>query len=254
MTTALNNTPQPEEGLSILGHLNELRIRLTWAAAGLLVMTVVSFIFAEDILQYLLRPYEVRLQTLSPTEGIETFFKVSFISGAILAMPIIVYQIWLFIAPGLTQSERKYVYLFLPGTIALFMIGISFAWFILVPAAVGFLSQFMSDIFNAEWTGQEYVSFVLAMLFWIGVSFEMPIIAYFVGLFGLVEASTLASQWRFAVVGISILAAVITPSIDPVTMLLTMGPLLVLYGFSIGTTKIGYSQFERKMKVEGLEE
>ena len=253
MTTVIDN-PISEENLSILGHLNELRIRLTWVAGGLLIMTVVSFIFAKTILLLLVEPYGFELQALGPTEAIETFFKVSFMSGAILSMPLTVYQIWLFLAPGLTKAEKKYVYIFLPATIGLFIIGITFTWIVLVPAAIGFLSTFMTDVFVAEWTGEAYIGFVLSMLFWIGVSFEMPVVAYFVGLFGLLESETLASQWRFAVVGVAILSAVITPSIDPVTMLLTMGPLLVLYGVSIGTTKIGYRQFERKMAVELAEE
>ncbi len=252
MTTAVNNDPNEIGDLSILGHLNELRIRLTWAAAGLLVMTIVSFIFAEQILELLLVPYGVNLQLLTPTEGIETFFKVSFVSGAILAMPVIVHQLWLFIEPALEKAEKRYVFIFLPTTIALFIIGIAFAWFVLVPAAIGFLSQFMQEVFSTEWQAGEYISFILAMLFWIGVSFEMPVIFYFVGRFGLVEARTLADQWRFAVVGIAVLAAIITPSIDPITMLLTMGPLLVLYVLSIGTAHIGYKQFERRMEISGV--
>lgn len=240
----------PEEGhLSILEHLNELRIRITWAAVSVLVTTIVGFFFAEEILQFLLTPYQGELQVLRPTEGIETFFKVALLIGVIIAMPMILYQLWLFIAPGLTKSERRYVYLFVPLTTALFGIGILFAWLVLVPAAVNFLSTFMPDIFNTDWTGQEYISFILAMLFWLGISFEMPVIAYFIARLGLIQANTLSEQWRFAVVGVAVLAAAITPSIDPITMLLTMAPLLILYVVSIGTAYIGYRQFERSMAV-----
>lgn len=238
-----------EKALTILEHLNELRIRLTWAAAGLLLMTVVSFFFAEQLLQFLLAPYGGELQTLRPTEGLETYFKVAFTSGAILSMPVILYQFWIFISPGLTKSEKKYIYFFLPATLTLFGMGIAFAWLILVPAAVNFLSGFMPEIFKTDWTGQEYISFILLMLFWLGVSFEMPVIAYFVGRFGLISARSLSDQWRIALVGVAILAAAITPSIDPVTMLLTMAPLLVLYVVSIGTAWIGQRQFEKAMAI-----
>lgn len=248
--TIIDNDPEIEDSLSILGHLNELRIRLTWAAGSLLVMTIVGFFVAEPFLLFVLEPYGQELQVLRPTEGIETFFLVAFTIGAILSMPMLIHQLWLFISPGLTKSEKRYVYFFVPATVSLFAIGIAFAWFILVPAAVSFLSGFQTDIFLVEWAGKDYINFILLMLFWLGVSFEMPIIAYFVGRFGLIQSSTLAGQWRFALVGIAILAAAITPSIDPITMMLTMAPLLVLYAISIGTTKIGERQFERSMAVE----
>jgi sec-independent protein translocase protein TatC len=132
----------------------------------------------------------------------------------------------------------------------LFGIGISFAWFVLVPAAVFFLANFLPDIFRADWQGQEYVSFLIAMLFWVGLSFEMPVIVYFVARLGLVSAKAFREQWRLAIVGIAVIAAAITPSIDPVTMLLTMSPLTVLYGLSIFLARIGQKQFEKSMAIE----
>lgn len=248
MSTIKQDLPE-EANLSILEHLNELRIRVTWAAASLLITTIISFFFAEPVLRFLLTPYAGELQVLRPTEGIETFFKVALLMGVIISMPMILYQLWLFIAPGLTKDERKYVYLFIPITFLLFATGIVFAWFILVPAAVNFLSTFMPEIFNTDWTGQEYIGFILAMLFWLGISFEMPVIAYFVARLGLVQALTLGEQWRIAIVGVAVLAAAITPSIDPITMLLTMTPLLILYLLSIGTAYVGQKQFERSMAV-----
>jgi sec-independent protein translocase protein TatC len=242
--------------LTLLEHLNEMRVRLTWAVVALVIGTVISFIFAEPLLNFLLIPYAAaspagaQLQTLRPTEGIETYFKVALLSGGILAMPIILYQVWLFIAPGLTQKERKYVFIFLPGALFLFGVGIAFSWFILVPAAVLFLANFLPDVFQTEWTGQEYIGFLITMIFWIGVSFEMPIVIYFIARAGVVTATTLQEQWRVAIVGIAILAAAITPSIDPVTMLLTMAPLTVLYGLSILLARVGQRQFERSVALE----
>jgi sec-independent protein translocase protein TatC len=250
----LPKTAGPE--LTILGHLNELRIRLTRAAVGILIATTISFAFADRLLTFLLQPYAAsgpsggELQTLRPTEGIETFFKVSLLSGAILAMPIILYEFWRFIEPGLTRNERRYIYIFIPAALLLFAIGILFSWFVLAPAAIYFLANFMPDIFTAEWTSQEYIGFITRLLFWIGLSFEMPIIIYFIARVGLVTAVGLRQQWRVAVVVIAILSAVITPSIDPVTMLLTMAPLIILYLISIGLAAIGQRQFERSMAVE----
>ncbi|MCB9418860.1 MAG: twin-arginine translocase subunit TatC [Ardenticatenaceae bacterium] len=252
---APENTEEGREE-TILAHLNELRIRITWAALSLVITTVLSFVFAEQLLDFLLRPYSAssplgaELQVLRPTEGIETFFKVSLMAGAIIAMPMILYQLWLFIAPGLTKKERRYVYVFLPSALTLFGLGIAFAWFILVPASVEFLANFLPDVFNPDWTGQEYISFLTTMLFWIGVAFEMPIVVYFIARVGLVTAKTLREQWRVAVVAIAVLAAMITPSIDPVTMLLTMAPLIILYSMSIVLAVVGERQFKKSMAVE----
>lgn len=247
---------EPREGetfqeQSLLEHLNELRIRLTWAAAALAVGTVISFIFAEQILEFLLRPYgERKLQTLRPTEGIETFFKVALVSGLILAMPFILYQFWLFISPGLTKRERRYVYVFIPATLGMFLLGILFAWVVLVPAAVDFLATFMQNIFLTEWTSSEYIGFILAMMFWLGLSFQMPVIIFVLARVGLVSGKMLRDQWRVAVVGVAVLAAAITPSIDPVTMMLTMAPLLILYVLSIGLAYAGYRRFEEAMEID----
>ncbi len=241
---------------TILSHLNELRIRITWAAVSLAITTVLSFVFAEQLLDFLLRPYAssnplgAELQVLRPTEGIETFFKVSLMAGAIISMPMILYQLWLFILPGLTKKERRFVYIFLPSALILFGLGISFAWFILVPASVQFLANFLPDVFNPDWTGQEYISFLTTMLFWIGVAFEMPVVVYFVARVGLVTAKTLREQWRMALVAISVLAAMITPSVDPVTMLLTMAPLIILYALSIVLAVVGERQFNKSMAIE----
>ena len=253
----MSNEEEVEAGhLTLLGHLNELRVRLTYVAVALLVTTAFSFAFAEPVLQFLLEPYAasingvVELQTLEPTEGIETFFKVSLLSGAIFSMPIILYQFWQFIVPGLTRNEKRYVFIFLPSAILLFILGILFAWFVLIPAAVFFLANFLGTIFKTDWTPSGYIGFVLRMLFWLGLAFEMPVIVYFVARVGVVTANTLREQWRFAVVGVAVLAAIITPSIDPVTMLLTMAPLLILYVLSIGLAIVGQRQFERSVAID----
>ena len=248
--------PQEAGSLTLLGHLNELRIRLTYIAVALLITTAFSFAFAEPVLQFLLGPYAesingvVELQTLEPTEGIETFFKVSLLAGVIFSMPVILYQFWRFVVPGLTRDERRYVFIFLPSALVLFLLGILFSWFVLIPAAVFFLANFLGTIFKTDWTPSGYIGFVLRMLFWLGLAFEMPVIVYFIARVGVVTAKALREQWRFAIVGIAVLAAIITPSIDPVTMLLTMAPLLVLYILSIGLAVIGQRQFERSVAIE----
>ena len=246
------NTPDVDGPvMSILGHLNELRVHVMRAGIAVLITTAASFVCAGRLVSFLLqpsaqsRPDGATLQTLRPTEGIETYFRVALLSGIIVAMPIILLELWRFIQPGLSKRERRYIYIFIPAGLLLFGLGIAFAWFVLAPAAIYFLANFMTDVFATEWTGDEYIGFITRLLLWIGVGFQMPIIIYFVARLGVVTSQTLREQWRVAVVGIAILAAVITPSIDPVTMLLTMAPLLALYVVSIGLAVIGQRQFER---------
>ncbi|MCA9926217.1 MAG: twin-arginine translocase subunit TatC [Anaerolineales bacterium] len=261
MTKAGNSSDDEMVGseLSLLEHLNELRIRVTWAAGSLIVTTILSFVFAEQLLTLMLNPYAraiaegAELQLLGPTEGIETFFKVSLMSGVILSMPLILYQLWLFISPGLTKNERKYVYIFVPSAFILFLTGLAFSWFVLVPAAISFLANatFLPESFRTDWQSREYMSFIIQMLLWVSISFEIPIIVYFIARVGIVTSAVLREQWRVAIVGIAVLAAAITPSIDPVTMLLTMAPLTVLYFLSIFLAWVGQRQFERSMTVDG---
>ena len=251
----IDTAEQDDARSTLLEHLYELRKRLSWAALALAIATIFSFLFAQAILDFLITPYSASiggnatLQTLKPTEGLETYFKVALLSGAIIAMPVILVQFWLFISPGVTKQERRYIYIFIPSALILFLLGIAFAWFVLAPAAIFFLANFMTEVFKTEWTGQEYISFVMRLVFWMGISFELPIVAYFVARIGVITSQNLRDHWRIAIVAVAVIAAVITPSIDPVTMLLTMAPLLVLYVLSIGLAYIGQRQYERSMEI-----
>jgi sec-independent protein translocase protein TatC len=240
----MSEQPPTEKSLSILGHLAELRVRLTWAAAGLALATFASFAFTEKLLDFLIKPYDKQLQTLSPTEGLQTYFRVALVSGITIAMPWILYQFWRFIAPGLHQQEKRYVYVFVPSATILFLTGAAFCWFVLLPSAVSFLGNFMPSIFSAEWTSQEYIGFATSFIVWVGVSFQIPLIIYFLSRFGILTSHALREHWRVAIVVIAIVAAAVTPSIDPLTMILTMIPLFFLYGLSIILASIGQRQFE----------
>ncbi|MCA9992466.1 MAG: twin-arginine translocase subunit TatC [Ardenticatenaceae bacterium] len=246
----MSEAETPEAGQTILEHLNELRQRLVWAVAALTVGTVIGFFFAPAVLEFLIAPYNNRVQAISPTEPVEIYFKLALVLGGVVAMPFILYQVWLFVAPGLQRGEKRFAFVFVSSAFALFLAGIAFAWFVLMPAALSFLRDFMPTIFDANWTAREYIGFTSTFLFWIGVSFEMPLVIYLFARAGLVSAATLREQWRLAVVIIAVLAAAVTPSIDPVTMLLAMAPLLVLYVLSIGLARLGQRQFERSMAVE----
>ncbi|MGD2078571.1 MAG: twin-arginine translocase subunit TatC [Chloroflexota bacterium] len=246
----MSEQPQDDQGLSILEHLGELRVRVTWAVAGLAVATIVSLAFTEQLLDILISPYGEQLQTLSPTEGLQTYFRVALAAGITIAMPWILYQLWRFIEPGLHKNEKRYVYVFVPSATILFLLGASFCWFVLLPSAILFLANFMPSIFSAEWTSQEYIGFATSFIVWVGISFQIPLVIYFLARFGLITTTSLREHWRVAVVGIAIVAAAVTPSIDPVTMLLTMIPLVLLYLLSIGLASLGQRQFNAAAALE----
>lgn len=242
--------------MGFFDHLDELRIRLTRAAFALVIGVVIGVIFGEVGLQYLTTPYckavadnvietntvpegvnasdlDCRLVSLGPTGSVVAYFRVSLLIGGMLAIPMITYQLLMFIFPGLTNKEKRIVLLSLPAITLLFLIGVTFSWFVLMPPALGFLEGFQRDLFVAEWTGDEYLGFVTSLLFWMGVAFETPLVFFVLGLLGLVSPMPLLRNWRIAIVGSAIAAALITPTIDPVNMFLVMGPLMTLYLLSI---------------------
>ena len=226
--------------MSILEHLDELRRRLFKAALAFVVAVTVGFLVAGPVLEFLKQPYGTnQFITLGPTNLVVAYFRVALLVGGILAIPVITYQALMFVVPGLTDRERRYVLFSIPFVTLLFIIGVVFTWALLIPPAIGFFNNFMPELFVAQWTADRYLGFVTALLFWMGVAFETPLIAFVFSLLGILTARTLIKQWRVAVIGAAVAAAIITPTVDPVNMMLVMGPLLGLYALSIGLTFIG---------------
>jgi sec-independent protein translocase protein TatC len=237
-----------ETPISIWDHLDELRTRMFRSLIALVLGVVASAFFTEPLLKYLIKPIgeNGQLQTLGPTENVVIYFRVALMAGAIAVMPYITFQLFMFIAPGLTRREKRYIYLALPATTGLFLVGVAFAWFIMVPAALTFLREFQSDIFRAEWTAEKYIPFLTTLLFWIGVAFEMPVVVYVLARLGILGPRPLIRNWRLAVVLCTVAAAVITPTVDPFNMLLVTAPLMALYLVSIGLAAIAYPRQLRK--------
>jgi len=219
--------------MSLLEHLEELRDRLVKCAAAVFVTTLLTATITGQILELLITPYGQKLQVLEPTESVAIYFRVALTAGLILAMPVLIYQLLMFIMPGLEEREKSYVFWGVPAATLLFLIGVAFAWFLLLPAAIGFLSTWQSDIFIQEWQSKKYIPFITSLIFWIGVSFETPLIIFIMSKLDLVTPQFLIKQWRFALVIIAIAAAMITPTVDPFNMALVMLPLIALYGLSI---------------------
>ncbi len=240
---ALHEIQFDESRMTLMDHLRELRTRLIWVIGALVVGTAISMLFVSPLLQFILLPLTeagAKPMAIGPTDTISVFFKVGFTTGAVIAMPMIVYHIIAFASPGLYPHEKRNLILTLPGIMVLFVVGALFAYFMLLPTAVGFLQGFLGDIIAQEWTIDHYISFVTRIVFWIGVAFEMPLVVAFLARAGIVSGQQLLGFWRQAVVIIAIVAAAITPTVDPVNMTLVMMPLLVLYASSVGLAYLLY--------------
>lgn len=235
--------PIDDSRMTLMDHLRELRTRLIWVASALVIGTLISMLFVSPLLQFIIRPLSesgAQPMAIGPTDTIGVFFRVSFASGAVLAMPVIVYHVIAFISPGLYPHEKRNLLLTLPGFMVLFLVGAAFAYFFLLPAAVGFLQNFLGDIIAQEWTIDRYIGFVTRIVFWIGVAFEMPLVIAFLARAGIVSGPQMMKYWRHSIVVVAIAAAAITPTVDPVNMTLVMVPLIVLYMSSVGLAHLLY--------------
>jgi sec-independent protein translocase protein TatC len=231
----------PDEGreMTLMEHMLELRDRLVKAVLGLAVGTVGGFALARTVIKVLIRPLpesasgQAKLLALSPTDTIILYFKVSLLIGVIIAMPIILYQIMQFVLPGLYPHERRYLYWLLPAGTLAFAAGSTFSALIVIPFSIRYLSGFMSDLAAPTYQIQSYFDFVTALMFWIGLVFEMPLVIFFLAKLGIIDHKKLSAARKYAIVVAAVAAAVITPTPDPVTMMLVMTPLVLLYEIGI---------------------
>jgi sec-independent protein translocase protein TatC len=222
-----------ESSKPLLQHLEELRQRLFKAFAALVLFTVLSFILADRWIDFLAEPIGgiQALVSIEVTENIAIFTRVSLLSGVVLSMPVMVYQLMSFILPGLKRRERLWVYLGVPFASLLFVSGVAFTWFVMIPTAVPFLVHFLG--ITTQVRPANYFEFITKLMFWIGLSFEMPLAVLLLAKLKFVTAGQLVRAWRYALVGIAVIAAMVTPTVDPVNMGLVMLPLSVLYLISI---------------------
>ena len=217
----------------IWAHIDELKHRLNKAIIGLIVGIILSFIFTEQVFAILAEPAGGvdALQAIQVTETISAYMRISLISGFIISLPWIVYQILAFVRPGLEPNERKWINGVIPAITILFLSGVAFTYFIMLPAAIPFLLQFMG--IQTVPQVSDYINFVTSLMFWTGVAFQAPIIVFVLAKLRFISAKDLSKHWRIAIVLIAIAAAVITPTGDPINMGLLMVPLSALYVFSI---------------------
>lgn len=223
--------------LTLVEHLEELRKRFIISLISLLGFSILSFVWAKKILGLLTRPVE-RLIFISPVELFLVYIKLSIFCGFILSLPVILYQIWRFVSIGLTEKEKRYIFLFFPPSLILFFLGMCFAYFIIVPFGVKFLLGFATEDILPMITVSKYISFVTVLILGTGFVFLLPAFVFLLSRFGIITPGFLRKNYKFAVIIIFIVAAIITPSPDVFTQALLALPLLILYEISIWVSRI----------------
>jgi sec-independent protein translocase protein TatC len=231
--------------LTILEHLQELRHRLMVCVAALIVGVSVSFYpLSRMFIKFLEQPAKDRVQNFeliftTPTEFWTSYFQVSLLLGIAIAMPVIVYQILAFVAPGLTKEERRWLYPIVLGATVAFLSGCVFAYYIEVPPALKFLIGNTGGVDARPFIRiQSYIDFVTRMILVTGLVFELPLFVMGLAKIGVVKSRQLLRWWRHAILGAFIVAAVVTPSIDPITQTLVALPMIGLYFFGVVLAKL----------------
>jgi sec-independent protein translocase protein TatC len=233
----LDDVPYDVE-MSLFDHLEELRRRIFYSLIAVVLAIVACFWQVKPIVALLEVPAQgVKFLQLSPGEYFFVSFKVAGYSGLVAASPFILYQIVLFVLPGLTRRERRLIGPLVLGSSVLFFAGLLFAYVALIPAALNFFISYGADVVEQLWSIDRYFEFVLLLLFSTGLAFQIPILQMLLGLLGIVNSEQMIKGWRYVLLGAAVLGAVLTPSTDPVTQSLLAGAVLFLYFGGIGLVK-----------------
>lgn len=227
--------PPPASGeMTLIEHLKELRNRAIISSAAIVVGILVCVFFWQTIMGWLIAPAreefpDFRPAVFSPTESIGILFKIGLYGGLLLASPVVIYQAIAFVLPGLTPREKKMIFPGMIGVVAFLMGGMAFAYWVILPASLSFLLTFADNQFDSVIGAKQYLDFVIRIIFWVGISFELPMVLALLARLGLVTWRKLLAFWRYAIVLVFVIAAIVTPTPDPLTQSLVAGPLLFLY-------------------------
>ena len=244
----------------LMSHFAELKKRLYISIAAILIATILAFVFYKPIQDFVQRPAidalervrpddPARLVQLDITEGWTVTAKVSVMVGFAAAFPIVLYQVIAFVRPGLKGRERRTLYWLLPGGTLLFVAGAAFAYYLVIPPAIHFLLQFGGEIALVTPRLSSYVTLVTTLTIWMGLIFELPIAMFLLAKLGVIRPEGLSKQRRWVILFAFVLAAVVTPTVDPVTQTMVALPVVVLYELGLLLTKLATR--ERKREVAG---
>lgn len=236
-----DNKESSGKEMSFLEHLEELRWRIIWAILGVFIGMIVAFFFIDFLVNnILLKPAidsKLDLQNLKPFGQFFMYFQVAIVAGIILSLPNLFYQIWAFIVPALRKSERKYVFWVITYSTICFLIGIAFAYFVMLPLSLSVAAQFGSKTIKNQIAIDEYISIIISILLASGLIFELPMLSFFLSKIGILKPSFMKKYRRHALVVILVIAAILTPGTDPVSQIVLAVPLFILYEISILVSK-----------------
>jgi sec-independent protein translocase protein TatC len=254
-----SSAPEQEPGgkMSFFEHLVDLRKRLINSALAIAVGAGIGVSISQRVFGWIALPMrealrkqnlDDRLVYTSPAGAINLIITLGIYIGVVLAAPIVLYQVWLFIAPGLYKHERKAVTTFIVSSVFLFLAGISFGYFIMLPYMLNFLIGFQGP-FRPLISINEYFDFILIVLLGLGIIFELPVLIFFLALFGIVTPKFLWKNLRYAILIIAVVAAIITPTPDATTMLVFMAPMVALYFIGIGVAALVVRNKEKRAAI-----
>jgi sec-independent protein translocase protein TatC len=239
-------------GMSLMEHLAELRKRLIHSVVYLLIGMAVAWVFHVPLVSFIQKPLldiHLSMTMTHPTDAINFFIKTAIVFGAIFSSPFILYQVWLFISPGMYANEKRYVVPFMGVTVFLFLGGAWFGYKYVLPGAMQILIVDFGKNFTHMITIEDYTSFFLSVILGLGLCFELPVVMFFMALFGLVDGKFFLRHFRYAVLAIFLIAAVICPSPEPVAMCLFASPMLVLYFLGVVIAFLVHPTARNKKKI-----
>ena len=219
--------------MSLIDHLGELRGRIIVALVAMIIGTVVSYYYVEDIIQILIAPAG-KLYYTKPTEAFFTYMKISIISGLIVSSPVWFYQIWAFIIPALSKGEKKVTFLIVPSAISLFIIGVLFSYYLVLPTAIEFFIGFGTDGLQPLFSIGQYIDFVVGFIIPFGITFELPLIIVALGALGILSSQRVRSFRKMFILLAFIVGGAISPTPDMLSQTMIAGPMVLLYEISHG--------------------
>lgn len=222
--------------MSVVDHLDELRMRLVVAIVAIVIGTLVSYYYVEDILQILVAPAG-KLYYTKPTEAFFTYMKISLVAGCIVSSPIWFYQMWAFIVPALSKGEKKVTFMVVPAAVTLFVVGVLFSYYLVLPMAIQFFIGFGTDELQPLFSIGQYIDFVIAFILPFGITFELPLILIALGVLGILSSDRLRQYRKMFILVAFVVGAAISPTPDMLSQTMIAGPMILLYEISYGVLR-----------------
>lgn len=242
MSQEKENSQSDETEMSFLEHLEELRWRIVYSLIGVIVATILAWVFIDFLVDNILlipaKVAKLKLQNLKPFGQLFLYFQIAIIGGIILSIPNIFYQLWKFISPALRENEKKYIIAIVFFSSICFFSGVIFAYYVMLPLALKFAAQFGSTSIENNFAIDEYFSIIISVVLAAGIIFELPMLSFFLSKIGILNPKIMRKYRRHSIITILILAAILTPGTDPVSQIILAIPLVLLYEISILVSKI----------------